>query len=121
MSTFKQLPVSELRVKLPKIKRQIHLGLKRLAVSHYGEIVGFLVPIGDLDRAIEDSAIEESRDMALIEFRSRLTECWESLQTKPSCIYVTYHRRRSFAFVSPDLAPYLPIPVSEVSDRLMSV
>jgi hypothetical protein len=77
MSSFKQLPVSDLRTGLPKFKRQVQLGMKRIAATHYGQVVGFLVPLKDVSGLQEDGWIETFEEISLSEFRARLTECWE--------------------------------------------
>jgi hypothetical protein len=59
--------------------------------------------------------------VSLSEFRARLTECWEKIQLEIDCIYLTYHTRRAAAFVSPRLAVHLPIPISEVTNKLLTV
>ncbi len=121
MSSFKQLPLSELRVSLPKFKRQVQLGMKRIAATYYGQVVGFLVPLKDLEEAEKDDAIKKTQEMSLSDFRSHMTECWEDLQVNVDCIYVTYHTRRAVAFVSPRLANYLSIPISEVAHKLLAI
>ncbi|WP_199328655.1 prevent-host-death family protein [Anabaena azotica] len=121
MSSFKQLPLSDLRESLPKFKRQVQLGMKRIAATYYGQVVGFLVPLKDLEKALEENAINKSEEMSLSDFRLHLTECWERLQVDVDCIYVTYHTRRAVAFVSPRLIAYLAIPVSEVADKLLII
>lgn len=121
MSTFKQLPLSDLRVSLPKFKRQVQLGMKRIAATYYGQVVGFLVPLKDLEIAEQEDAINNSEEMSLSEFRAQMTECWERLQVDVDCIYLTYHSRRAAVFVSPRLANYLSIPISEVAHKLLAV
>lgn len=121
MSSFKQLPLSDLRVSLPKFKRQVQLGMKRIAATYYGQVVGFLVPLKDLEVAEQEGAINNSEEMSLSEFRSQMTECWERLQVDVDCIYLTYHSRRAAVFVSPRLARYLSIPISEVAHKLLAV
>jgi hypothetical protein len=121
VSSFKQLPLSDLRVSLPKFKRQVQLGMKRIAATYYGQVVGFLVPLKDLDLADQEGAIGKSEEMSLSDFRAHMTECWERLQVDVDCIYLTYHNRRAAAFVSPRLANYLPIPISEVAHKLLAV
>ncbi|HLO50417.1 MAG TPA: hypothetical protein VK211_18520 [Kamptonema sp.] len=121
MSSFKQLPLSELRVSLPKFKRQVQLGMKRIAATYYGQVVGFLVPLSDLEQAEKDGAICKSEEMSLSEFRLHMTECWERLQVDVDCIYVTYHTRRAVAFVGPRFTNYLSIPVSEVAYKLLAI
>ncbi|MGD1907433.1 MAG: hypothetical protein ACFB0C_15800 [Leptolyngbyaceae cyanobacterium] len=121
MSSFKQLPLSDLRAKLPKFKRQVQLGMKRIAATYYGQVVGFLVPLKDLEVAEQENAIHESEEMSLSDFRAQMTECWERLQVDVDCIYLTYHSRRAAAFVSPRLANYLSIPVSEVAHKLLAI
>ncbi len=121
MSSYKQLPLSDLRESLPKFKRQVQLGMKRIAATYYGQVVGFLVPLKDLEEAEKDGAINNSEEMSLSEFRLHLTECWERLQLDVDCIYVTYHTRRAVAFLSPRLANYLLIPISEVAYKLLAI
>lgn len=121
MSSFKQLPLSDLRADLPKFKRQVQLGMKRIAATYYGQVVGFLVPLKDLEVAEQEGEIKETEEMSLSDFRAQMTECWERLQMDVDCIYLTYHTRRAAAFVSPRLAAYLPIPVSEVAHQLLAV
>ncbi len=121
MSSFKQLPLSDLREGLPKFKRQVQLGMKRIAATYYGQVVAFLVPLKDLEQAEKDGAISKSEEMSLSDFRLHLTECWERLQMDVDCIYVTYHTRRAVAFVSPRLTNYLSIPISEVAHKLLAI
>jgi len=121
MSSFKQLPVSDLRTGLPKFKRQVQLGMKRIAATYYGQVVGFLVPLKDIAGFEDDGWIEKSEEISLSEFRSHLTECWEKLQVDIDCIYLTYHTRRAAAFVSPRLASHLSIPISDVTHKLLVI
>ena len=121
MSSFKQLPISELRVSLPKFKRQVQLGMKRIAATYYGQVVGFLVPLKDVAGFEEEGWIEKFDEMSLSDFRAHMTECWEKLQIEVDCIYLTYHTRRAAAFVSPRLMPHLPIPIAEVTHKLLAV
>ena len=118
MSTsFKQLPVTELRSELPKFKRQVQLGLKRIAATYHTEVVGFLVPLQDLENC--DFLITE--DASLSDFRDHLTSFWERLQLDLDCVYVTYHSRRIMGFVSPRFSVDLPIPISDVSSKILGI
>ncbi|WRH68205.1 MAG: prevent-host-death family protein [Planktothrix sp. GU0601_MAG3] len=121
MNSFKQLPLSELRASLPKFKRQVQLGMKRIAATYYGEVVGFLVPLKDIAGLEEDGWITKTEEMSLTDFRAGMTECWERLQLEVDCIYLTFHTRRAAAFVSPRLMPHLPIPISDVAYKLLDV
>lgn len=111
MSTnFKVIPISELRIKLTKIKRKVQLGHQRIVVTSYGEVVGFLLPLKDL--APENGIpIENDLEMPLTQFREKLTEAGELVGEKIDCIYLTFHTRRILAFLSSRLTPYLPIPL----------
>ncbi|MBD1834502.1 hypothetical protein H6F61_17815 [Cyanobacteria bacterium FACHB-472] len=95
--------------------------MKRIAATYYGKVVAFLVPLKDLEQAEQDGAIGKSEEMSLSDFRLHMTVCWERLQIEVDCIYVTYHTRRAVAFVSPRLANYLPIPISEVAHKLLAI
>jgi len=95
--------------------------MKRIAATYYGQVVGFLVPLKDLESAEKEGVINGTEEMSLSEFRSQMTECWERLQVDVDCIYLTYHNRRAAAFVSYRLANYLPIPISEVAHKLLAV
>jgi hypothetical protein len=119
VSLYKQLPLTELRANLPKFKRQVQLGMKKIAATYHGQVIGFLVPITDLAKIEEEGLIEESLEMTLTEFRAEMTECWERLQVDLDCIYITFHSRRAAAFVSPRLHMHLPIPMSEVAGKLL--
>lgn len=121
MNSFKQLPLSELRASLPKFKRQVQLGMKRIAATYYGEVVGFLVPLKDIAGLEEDGWITKTEEMSLTDFRAGMTECWERLQVEVDCIYLTFHTRRAAAFVSPRLMAHLPIPISDVAYKLLDV
>ena len=110
---FKQSPMSELRVKIPKLRRQVQLGNLRIVSTHYGEIAAFLLPLSDLDSVIDEegnSLIKKFEEMPLTKFRDELTRAWEILQSGIDCIYLTFHNRRVVAFVSPRLTPYLSLP-----------
>ncbi len=121
MTTFKQLPLSDLRVSLPKFKRQVQLGMKRIAATYYGQVVGFLVPLKDVVGLEEEGWIKQTEEMSLSEFRTQMTECWERLQVEVDCIYLTFHTRRAAAFVSPRFMAHLPIPASDVAHKLLAL
>ena len=89
---FKRIPMSELRIKLPKLRRQVQSGNLRVVCTHYGEIAAFLLPLQDVD--------QEGEDISLTEFRDNLTEIWERLLGGADCIYLTFHKRRVVAFVN---------------------
>ena len=61
---FKQIPVSKLRVKLPKLRQQVQLGNLRLVCTHYGEVLGFLLPLQDVE-AVNKELIRKSEEMPL--------------------------------------------------------
>jgi hypothetical protein len=120
MTSFNQLPLSELRTSLPKFKRQVQLGMKRIAATYHGQVVGFLVPLKDVEDCEKNGLIKKSEEMSLSDFRAQLTECWERLQLETDCIYLTYHTRRAAVFVSPRFAVHLPIPIAEVTHKLLA-
>lgn len=114
MKSFKQVPMSELRVRLPKLRRQVQLGSLRIVCTHYGEVAAFLLPLQDVDelnsRDIETS-IRRSEEISLTDFREQLTEAWEKLLGGIDCIYLTFHKRRVIAFVSPRFTNHLSLPL----------
>jgi hypothetical protein len=114
--SFKQIPMSEMRVKLPKLRRLVQLGKQRIVVTYYGEIIGFLLPIDDL--ANDQIPITASEEMPLTKFRDRMTEAWELLQSGIDCIYLTFHNRRVLAFLSPKLSQYLSLPIIGDADKI---
>jgi len=123
VSSFKELPLSELRKNLPKFKRQVQLSKKRIAATYYDQIVGFLVPVKDVDKLFEQGLIDpqSTEEMSLSDFRAQMTECWEKLQLDLDCIYLTFHTRRVAVFVSPRFISHLPIPISDVTDKLLAI
>jgi len=111
---FKQIPMSELRVKLPKLRRVVQSGNLRILCTHYGEVVAFLLPLQDVDALNsddEENGIQKTEEMPLTEFRNQLTEAWEKLLSGTDCIYLTFHKRRVVAFVSPRFTNYLSLPL----------
>jgi antitoxin (DNA-binding transcriptional repressor) of toxin-antitoxin stability system len=117
---FRQIPISELRPRLAKLKRQVQLGYLRMLITCYGEVVGFLVPIDDVegDREIP---INEFEEVPLTKFRDNVNEYWMHLQAGVDVIYLTFHTRRVIAFVSPRLGVYLPIPITKDSERIFTI
>ncbi len=114
--SFKQIPMSEMRVKLPKLRRLVQLGKQRIVVTYYGEIIGFLLPIDDL--ANDQIPITASEEMPLTKFRDQMTEAWEVLQSGIDCIYLTFHNRRVLVFLSPTLSQYLSLPIIGDADKI---
>ena len=117
---FKAIPISELRVKLTKLKRPVQLGRQRLVVTCYGELVGFLLPLSDVSPE-NGIPINCWREMPLTQFREQLTEVMELVESEVDCIYLTFHTRRIIAFVSRRLTPYLPIPVFDASGKTLVI
>ena len=91
---MKRLPVSALRAQLAKYQRYVSLNRQRFALTHCGEVIGYLVPAQEVQ-------VEHCKDVSLADFRSGLTAHWESLAEDIDCIYLTYHNKRRVAFVSP--------------------
>jgi hypothetical protein len=121
---FKQIPMSELRVKLPKLRRQVQLGKLRIVCTHYGEVAAFLLPLQDIDdlnSGDEDVGIQVSEEMPLTEFRDHLTEAWERLLAGTDCIYLTFHKRRVVAFVSSRFTCCLSLPLIGDADKVVFV
>jgi len=119
---FKQIPMSELRVKLPKLRRQVQSGNLRIVCTHYGEVAAFLLPLQDIDALnSEEGALsfQKSEEIPLTEFRDQLTEAWESLLSGTDCIYLTFHKRRVVAFVSPRFTSYLSLPLIGDADKVL--
>jgi hypothetical protein len=104
--SFKQIPMSELRVKLPKIRQQVQSGNLRIVCTHHHQVAAFLLPLQDIDMlnsAECDSSIQKNEEIPLTEFRDQLTESWERLLRGVDCTYLTFHGRRVVAFGSPRL------------------
>lgn len=119
---FKQIPMSELRVKLPKLRRQVQSGNLRIVCTHYGEVAAFLLPLQDIDALNSsegETIIEQIEEIPLTNFRDQLTEAWERLQSGTDCIYLTFHKRRVVAFVSPRFTNYLSMPLIGDADRVL--
>lgn len=118
---FKQVPMSELRVRLPKLRRQVQSGKMKVVCTHYGEIAAFLLPLQDIEviDSSEDVCIKSTEEMPLTEFREHLTESWEKLQEEIDCIYLTFHRRKVIAVVSPRFTSYLTMPLIGDADKLL--
>lgn len=115
MSLFTQIPISELRLRLSKLKRSVQLGKQRLVITCYGEIIGFLVPLCDISQ--ENGFPEvKTEEIPLTKFRDQVHDAWERLQSGVDCLQLTFHNRPVVAFVSVDFASYLPIPLTNAED-----
>ena len=95
---FFRIPMSELRVRLPKLRHQIQLNYLSIICTRHGETAAFLLSLHDAAALQIDAQKTEER--SLVEFRRTLTEAWEKLQDDTDCIYLTFHNRRVVAFVS---------------------
>jgi len=119
--SFKQIPMSELRIKLPKLRRQVQSGNLRIVCTHYGEVAAFLLPLQDVDAlsSEEEISIQKTEEIPLTEFRDQLTEAWERLLGGTDCIYLTFHKRRVVAFVSPRFISHLSLPLIGDADKVL--
>jgi hypothetical protein len=110
--SFKQIPMSELRAKLPKLRRLVQSDNLRIVCTHYGEVVAFLLPLQDIDALNSEEgepSVQNIEEISFTEFQP--TESWERLSSGMDCIYLTFHKRRVVAFVSPRFMPYLSMPL----------
>lgn len=113
---YKHIPMSEMRVRLPKLRRIVQLGKQRIVVTYYGEVIGFLLPIEDIERC--EIPVDNFQTMSLSEFRTHMTEAWEFLQSGTDCIYLTFHTRPILIFLSPTFSRYLDFPVFGDSQKM---
>ena len=120
--------MSELRVKLPKLRRQVQLGNLRVVCTHYGEVAAFLLPLKDIEplsspdeSGDRESLIQIVEDMALTQFRDQLTLAWEKLLSGTDCIYLTFHNRRVVGFLSPRFANHLSLPVIGDANQVLFI
>lgn len=114
VKSFKQIPMSELRIKLPKLRRHIQAGNLRVVCTHYGEVMAFLLPLQDIEElnsSSEESKIQRYEEMPLTQFRDQLAKVSDSLVAGVDCIYLTFHNRRVVGFVSPRFTQYLSLPL----------
>lgn len=109
-NNFEVAHIAELRAGMAKFKRQIQSGQKRLIVASHGRVVGFLLPMQDLEGE-HPVPVEHTRDMSISEFRNCISQAWDLLQSEIDCFYLTFHKRRVLVFLSPKLASHLPIPI----------
>jgi antitoxin (DNA-binding transcriptional repressor) of toxin-antitoxin stability system len=109
-SSFEVVNIAELRASIAKFKRQVQTGKKRLVVVSHGRVVGFLIPLEDLS-VNNPIPIEQSQEISVSEFRNHISQSWDALQSDVDCFYLTFHKRRIIAFLSPRLMGYLPIPI----------
>lgn len=117
---FTLIPISEVRITLTKLKRQIQFGRKRVVITCYGEVVGFLLPLDDVSPE-KGVPIRRIKEVPLTKFREQLTETKELLESEVDCIYLTFHTRRVIVFVSYHLANYLSIPHIDIAQKVLLV
>jgi len=95
---FDRVPMSELRIRLPKLRHQVQFNKCSIVCTRNGEPAAFLLSLHDAAALQIDDKRSEERSLA--DFRRTLTEAWEKLQDDTDCIYLTFHNRRVVAFVS---------------------
>jgi hypothetical protein len=120
--SYTQIPISELRVRLRKLRRQVQSGNLRIVCTHYGELAAFLLPLQDIEifnSGEGEYCFQKSEEIPLTEFRDQLTESWEKLQSGIDCIYLTFHKRRVVAFISPRFIHHLSLPLIGNTDKEM--
>lgn len=118
MIKFTQIPCSELIEILPKIKMQIKQGSKRIAISRNAEVIGFLVPLKDI-QSIPKELIESEK--VSFKYFQQILRLW--VKTNLRCdqfFYLTFHNRIVVVFVPIQFTAYLPIPTSDVSYKLLN-
>jgi len=106
MHSYTQMPVTSLRVRLPKIRHRIQMGISRIVCTSYGKILGFLVPIKDIpwDPDLTRQSI------GLTDFRDNLTDSFNVLDAT-DILVLTFHSRSVIAVLSPRLATTLDLPL----------
>ena len=107
---FFRIPMSELRVSLPKLRHKVQFNKCSIVCTRNGETAAFLLSLHDA--AVLQIDAQKSEELSLTEFRQTLTEAWEKLQDGTDCIYLTFHNRRVVAFVSDRIAGNLAGGVS---------
>lgn len=95
---MKTVSTTELRIRLPKIRRDVALRKETIAVTRYQEAIGFLLPLAD---ATAIAGIKTTEEVSLSKFRDELTVLWEKIQFDCDCFFLTSHGRKIMAFVSP--------------------
>lgn len=123
---YYQVPLEEVKTELPKFKLSIKLGIRRIAVSQQGNVIGFLLPIKDIYTLQENNVLNSNRSFktSLSDFRRELVfyaEQLQSEQAKLDCVIVTFNNREAIAFLHSKFTPYLNIPVSDVSYKLLEL
>lgn len=112
---FKEFPMDQLRKELSVRKRQVHLEQYRIAASEYGRIIGFLVPIRDLEAIINGDWLDLQKitEITMSEFHIRFRSVWDKLENGVDLVYIKYHKRTILAIVTYRFRNFLPIPISE--------
>jgi hypothetical protein len=110
---FKQIPLSEIGAQLPALRRPVQLGKLRNVLTHYGEVLGFLLPLEDVEK--ESIEIANCEEISFRQLRSRLSELWH---WEGDCIFLTVHTRRVLAFLSPKFKAHLSLPVIGNTDQI---
>jgi antitoxin (DNA-binding transcriptional repressor) of toxin-antitoxin stability system len=91
-----EIALSDLRGQMSVCRRRVQRG-EVIAVTYFGGVVGYLVPLPQLE-AVQ---IESSLDKALSEFRDNINQSWEKIDSgKVDCLWLTYHDRRVMGFVA---------------------
>lgn len=104
---FTQIPISKIP-DFTKVERyRLQKGTHRYVITSCGEIAGFLLPISELGTL---PPCYSTYDVTLSDFRKYIDKLWSLLSSETrDCIYITFHNRRIFAFVSSRLVSQQPV------------
>ena len=90
-----QMPISELRPSLAKLRPWIKLGKTRIAVTCYGQTIGYLTSIASI-QSIQNAA---SLEIPLKQLRDEIHTVRDSLIMGTDLVILTFHRKPELAFV----------------------
>lgn len=107
----KQVPMSEVRETLPKLRRRVQIGGLIALPTYHEDVIGAFVSM-PISKTLDIQVFEE---VPITKFRDSATEYWEKLQSEIDCVYLTSHSRKVMAFVSPKFISELNINLPSIS------
>ncbi|MEO1209881.1 MAG: hypothetical protein AAFX78_10090 [Cyanobacteria bacterium J06638_20] len=93
----KKVTLSELRSSLLDFRRRVQRG-ERFRIEYYSHPVAWLISVEDAEQL--DVPTEREKEIGIVDFRSDMTQVWESLDSGDVDIWwLLYHGKRRMAVV----------------------
>jgi antitoxin (DNA-binding transcriptional repressor) of toxin-antitoxin stability system len=106
VKNFKQIGLRHLRHDLTKVRKNVQRGIWYVC-TNYGKVAALLVSA----EAAEEFSLPKVEEVQFSQFRDSLTDILERFAAgQIDCVYLTFYRERTVAFLSPRYLSKFDLP-----------